>query len=277
MNKYLRLIRFQAPIGTFLIYTPCIFGLLFGLLKTGRIIQISEFLKFFFGAFCARSAGCILNDIFDRKLDAYVTRTKSRPLVTGEISVKKAILIFILFSIGAFSVLRTLSVKSGLVCVVAALFVIIYPFCKRFTNFPQVLLGFLFNSGMLAGFLNISTSFDYTLLFPYLAFIFWTIIYDTIYAMQDINDDKMIGIKSTAIKFGSKYKLILHLLNTFYLLLLLTFWHVNALKNPLLVFIAFIINASVIKKSGEANFSKMFKLSLFSSIILCLGLFINIF
>lgn len=275
LKKYLNLIRFKSQTGTLLLFFPCAFGLLFGGLHNHDLPSMLIFLKFFFGAFFARSAGCIINDIWDRKFDGNVKRTSKRPMATGEIKIKNALILFIIFLTFALLIILTINTLVAIICVVAFLLSIIYPLLKRFTYYPQVLLGFLFNIGIIAGFFSVSQNINYSIILPYLGFILWTIIYDTIYAMQDIKDDLLIGVKSTAIKFGNSYKFILHILNIFYFILLMCFWLLNNLHFPFFVLVSFLVLAVLIKKSNQDNFAKMFKLNLISCLILCIGLFLN--
>lgn len=223
-----------------------------------------------------RSAGGVINDILDRKFDSKVERTKDRPIASGQIAVSKSIILLLILLILSFGLLLTMPIKTILICSFSLIFVFIYPLLKRFTYFPQVLLGFIFNIGLIAGFYAVSESINYSLFVLYIALILWTIIYDTLYAMQDIKDDVLIGVKSTAIKFGQNYKMILFILGVIYLLLLLLFWHINALNFIIIPYISCAILFVIIEKADIPNFGRMFKFSIIPCIIICIGIIINL-
>ena len=143
------------------------------------------------------------------------------------------------------------------------------------TYFPQVFLGITFNIGLIACFFAVSTLVEPSLLLLYIALILWTVIYDTLYAMQDVKDDIIIGVKSTALLFGQNYKIILQILNVFYLILTLAFWHIYGLKFVIIHVLSFALMAFLVQNSREGNFSISFKSSILACIILCLGIFLN--
>ena len=153
-----------------------------------------------------RGAGCIINDIFDRDLDKSVSRTKNRPIASGEISIRDAFLLFLFLSGLGLTILLSLNLLSILIGFISFLLLIIYPLSKRVTYWPQLILGITFNVGVLIGFSSATGNINFTILFLYVAGIFWTLGYDTIYAVQDIEDDLKIGIKSTALLFGKNVK-----------------------------------------------------------------------
>jgi len=165
---------------------------------------ILQILLFFIGAIVMRSAGCIINDIWDRKLDVRVARTKSRPLASGEVKFRTALLLLILLLLMGLLILTQLNWLTRLLAVIAMALVILYPAMKRITWWPQAFLGVTFNFGMLMGYAAASGILTPVALIIYLGALFWTIGYDTIYAHQDIEDDRIVGVKSTALKFADQ-------------------------------------------------------------------------
>jgi 4-hydroxybenzoate polyprenyltransferase len=190
------LMRLHKPLPIFMLFFPCFFGIL---LSSNGIIDWFLVALFFFGSVIMRSAGCIINDIWDQNLDRQVERTKDRPLASGDLSnIDAIIILFILLFVGLFILLQ-LRVKSIFVALSSIVLVVLYPSLKRFTYFPQICLGFVWNIGILVAHFNIAEQITIQIIIAYIACIFWTIGYDTIYAFADIVDDKKVGIKSTAI------------------------------------------------------------------------------
>ncbi len=218
MNAYARLMRLDRPVGIWLLFWPCIWGLALGvqmLISHGVEMQsmglnfIRHALLFFIGAVVMRSAGCIINDIWDRKLDAAVARTKNRPLASGEVKLRQALLLLVILLLLAGLIWLQLGFLARFLCIVAMLLVIAYPAMKRITWWPQAFLGVTFNFGILIGYATAVGNLTPAVMTIYLGAIFWTIGYDTIYAHQDIEDDRAIGIKSTAVKFqGNSRKFV---------------------------------------------------------------------
>ena len=209
--------RLNSPIGSMLLLYPCLWGLISASSSIEEIRQnIFLFIIFILGAFVMRSAGCVINDIFDRNIDIQVDRTKSRPLADKSISLHESVVIFItLSSIGLCILLslNTLSIKVGLL---SFILLIIYPLTKRITYWPQLFLALTFNIGVLIGYAAITNILPFEIYFLYAAGIFWTLGYDTIYAYQDIDDDISIGVKSTAILFKDSAK---YWISSFYILM----------------------------------------------------------
>lgn len=206
MNVYGRLMRLDRPVGIWLLFWPCVWGLLLG---AGNVMSL-EFLRqlflFFMGAVVMRSAGCIVNDIWDRKLDAKVARTKTRPLASGEINLRRTVTLLVALLLLALFIWLQLNFTARFLCVIALALVFAYPAMKRITWWPQAFLGVTFNFGVLVGYAAQTGHLNIAIMIFYLGAMFWTIGYDTIYAHQDIEDDRMIGIKSTAIRFEQNPK-----------------------------------------------------------------------
>lgn len=204
-RPYLQLMRADRPIGTWLLLIPCWQSLALAVAATGwRDHDLWLIAAFAIGAFVMRGAGCVLNDIVDRDFDAQVARTRSRPIPSGRVSVMQAVVFLaVLLAIG-FAILLTMNLTSILLGVAALGPVAIYPFMKRFTYWPQVFLGVAFNWGALIGWVAHTGAFGWPAVALYASGIAWTLAYDTIYAYQDREDDALIGVKSTALRFGER-------------------------------------------------------------------------
>jgi 4-hydroxybenzoate polyprenyltransferase len=209
-RPYLRLARFDRPIGSWLLLMPCWWSAALAAGVGGDIGQLpSVIVLFFVGAFVMRGAGCTWNDITDRDLDALVERTRSRPIPAGQVSVPKAAIFLVVQALIGLAVLlqfNRLAVATGIASLVI---VAIYPFMKRITWWPQTVLGLAFSWGALMGFAVMLGRIDASALLLYAGSIAWVIGYDTIYAHQDAEDDALIGIKSTALLFGARTRLAL--------------------------------------------------------------------
>ena len=208
LKIFISLTRLNRPIGYLLLFWPCSWGLAYAFSLNNDIELFLYYLVlFFFGAILMRSAGCIVNDIVDRRLDKKVKRTKNRPLAANLISVKKAFFyVFGLCGLAFFILIQfnLLTIVLGLASMSLAFS---YPFMKRITYWPQLFLGLTFNWGMIMAYTAILDQIALEVVLLYLSAIFWTLGYDTIYGLQDIKDDEIIGMKSTSIKFKENPKL----------------------------------------------------------------------
>lgn len=201
-RPFLRLARMDRPIGTWLLFWPC--GWSIGLAaNSGQVPDLGLLTTFAIGAFVMRGAGCTINDMWDRNIDSKVARTRDRPITSGQVSLFDA-LVFLGGQLGVgLLILLTLNWYSVLLGASSMGLVIAYPVMKRFTYYPQFVLGLAFNWGALLGWSSVTGLCDWSVCLPlYAAGISWTMIYDTIYAHQDKYDDAILGVKSTAIKFG---------------------------------------------------------------------------
>lgn len=208
-RPYLRLSRADRPVGTWLLLLPCWWGLGLAVAADpagGSLWDIWIALGCALGAFLMRGAGCTWNDITDRKIDAQVARTRSRPLPSGQVSVKGALVWLVAQVAIAALILLSFNGFTIVLGIVALAPVAIYPFAKRFTWWPQVFLGVAFNWGALLAWAAHTGSLSLAPVLLYLAGIAWTLFYDTIYAHQDRDDDALIGVKSTARLFGEATK-----------------------------------------------------------------------
>ena len=204
ITSYLNLIRFYKPIGFLLLMWPCWFSL--SLLELEINLLLSWLIIFLMGSFFMRSAGCIINDMVDKEIDKNVYRTALRPLASGNISlIEASILLFILLFLSSLILLQ-FKFFTMIIGLLSIPFVILYPFAKRFTHFPQIILGFIFSWGVLIVAFEFNEKLNFNYIILYLACVFWTIGYDTIYAYQDKVDDIKNSIKSTAVFFDQNGK-----------------------------------------------------------------------
>jgi len=204
-RPYLRLSRADRPIGTWLLLIPCWWSLLLAALSTGQFGWYDAWIALgcAIGAFLMRGAGCTWNDITDRDFDGQVERTRSRPIPSGQVTVKGAVIWMVIQSLIAFGILLTFPPMAIAFGIASLILVAIYPFAKRFTWWPQAFLGLAFNWGALLGWVAHTGRLDWPAVALYGSGIAWTLFYDTIYAHQDKEDDALIGVKSTARLFGN--------------------------------------------------------------------------
>ncbi|GLX82126.1 4-hydroxybenzoate octaprenyltransferase [Thalassotalea eurytherma] len=198
--------RIDKPIGTYLLLWPTYWALW---IAAEGFPSLHLLFVFTLGVFLMRSAGCVINDFADRKVDGEVKRTNQRPLVTGLISPEQAILLFVCLLAAAFGLVTSLSWYTIQLSFIAVFLATLYPFMKRYTNLPQVVLGAAFSWGMIMAFAEVMGYIPLAAWFLFFANLTWTVAYDTMYAMVDRDDDLRIGVKSTAILFGENDKKII--------------------------------------------------------------------
>ena len=210
LNLFIELTRLRRPIGYMLLFWPCAWGLTIAYNFNQKLnLYFFYLVLFFLGAMLMRSAGCIINDIADKDFDKKVSRTKNRPIASGEISVKTGLVYSIILCATAFVVLLNFNNFTILLALGSMPLAFTYPLMKRFTYWPQLFLGITFNYGLILGWTSVYSEIDLIPIIFYIGAIFWTLGYDTIYGFQDIKDDEIIGIKSTAIKFKNNPKIFL--------------------------------------------------------------------
>ena len=202
INYLLDLIRFNKPTGFLLLMWPCWFAI--ALLPKNQIELINWYIYFLIGAFLMRSAGCVINDLIDKDLDKNIKRTANRPLASNKISIFEAYLFLCIILIMSLAILIQFKIDSILVSLASLPLIILYPFMKRYTHWPQLILGLAFNWGVLIVSVQFYNEVSIYFFILYIACIFWTLAYDTIYAYQDRDDDIKNNIKSTAVLFGDK-------------------------------------------------------------------------
>lgn len=214
---YLKLLRLHQPTGVFLLLWPC----LWGVALAGGAADLGLTFLFIIGSIVMRGAGCIINDLADIEFDKKVERTKNRPLASGAISKSHAYFVLILMLSIGLCVLFFLNRLAITIALFSMVLVVAYPFMKRITYWPQLFLGFTFNVGVLIGYAQVADRLDLSAFILYLAGIFWTLGYDTIYGYQDIRDDLKIGVKSSAIAISGYPKLMLAIFYSLMSLLLI--------------------------------------------------------
>jgi len=204
LRPYLRLARLDRPIGSWLLLIPCWWSVGLTGIRTNHFPSLWHIVLFLIGAFAMRGAGCTWNDLVDRDLDGLVERTRSRPIPSGQVTVAEATAFMMLQALIGFLVLIQFNRYTVITGICSLLVVAIYPFMKRITYWPQIVLGLAFSYGALMGWPAAFGRLDWPALVLYAGSICWVIGYDTIYAHQDREDDLLIGIKSTALLFGEE-------------------------------------------------------------------------
>lgn len=205
---FIALTRLNKPIGFMLLFWPCTWGLTLGYFYSNEIhLYLKHMLLFFLGSVLMRSAGCIFNDIVDRDLDKKVQRTKNRPIASGKVSVLIGFIYIIFLCFAALLILLEFNWLTIILGISSMTLAFAYPFMKRVTYWPQLFLGLTFNWGIIMSWTSMTNNISIEPIILYLAAIFWTLGYDTIYGLQDIHDDEIIGIKSTSIKFKKNVKI----------------------------------------------------------------------
>jgi 4-hydroxybenzoate polyprenyltransferase len=208
-RPYLRLARLDRPIGSWLLLMPCWWSVGLAGMRVEQFPRLWHIVLFFIGAFAMRGAGCTWNDLVDRNLDGLVERTRSRPIPSGQVTVAEATAFMLLQALVGFLVLIQFNRFTVITGLCSLLVVAIYPFMKRITYWPQIVLGLAFSYGALLGWPAAFGRLDWPAIVLYAGSISWVIGYDTIYAHQDREDDLLIGIKSTALLFGEKTRSML--------------------------------------------------------------------
>ena len=278
MNAYFRLMRLNKPIGIYLLLWPTYWALF---LSAGGWPDIDLLIIFTFGVIITRSAGCVINDYADREIDKHIARTRDRPITTGEISPKAALLLFFALGLAAFALVlltNTLTIKISFIALALA---ILYPFTKRWTNLPQLILGLAFAMSVPMAFSAQTGAVPASAGWIFLATVLWTLIYDTLYAMADRDEDLKIGVKSTAILFAKYDQIFITLLQV---LLMIVFIKIGNLFNlgtffdiSLIIILLFMIyHQFLIKKRQKMDYFKAFINNHFIGMIVFFGIFLSI-
>ncbi len=238
------LTRLNKPIGFMLLFWPCLWGLTLGYyFNDETFIYFKYIFLFFLGSVLMRSAGCIFNDIVDRDFDKKVERTKSRPIASGKISVFESFIYIILLCLISLLILLQFNKLTIILGLSSMIFAFAYPFMKRITYWPQLFLGLTFNWGIIMGWSALTNNISIEPLLLYLSAIFWTLGYDTIYGLQDIHDDEVIGVKSTSIKFKNNPKVFVGSCYCLCVLFILVMFFIMELNKYILFFsIPFIVS-----------------------------------
>ena len=281
LNLFIELIRLKKPIGFMLLFWPCAWGLTLAYDFSSSLNNYFFYLiLFFLGSVFMRSAGCIVNDILDKEFDSKVFRTKNRPIASGKISIKIAILYSFILCLLALFVLLNFNLFTIILALGSMPLAFTYPLMKRFTYWPQLFLGITFNYGLILGWTAIKGEISIVPMIFYLGAIFWTLGYDTIYGYQDIKDDEIIGLKSTSIKFKGKEKKFLFICYAFVLILLIFGGYKMQMHNSyylltLIPFVhLFIYQIKTFNLNDPSSCLKVFKSNNFFGLIVFLNIFI---
>ena len=284
LKLFIDLVRLKKPIGFMLLFWPCAWGLTLAYDFSQSLNKYFFYLSLFFlGAVLMRSAGCVVNDILDREFDNRVFRTKNRPIASEKISVKLGIFYVLILCFLALLVLLNFNFFTIILALGSMPLAFTYPLMKRFTYWPQLFLGITFNYGLILGWTAITGQLDIVPIMLYLGAIFWTLGYDTIYGYQDIKDDEIIGLKSTAIKFKSNpYIFLVTCYLFFYFLLISTglIMDLNKLYFLFSIIVLFHLFNFQIKKLNIKNPNSclaIFKSNNFLGLIVYFGLLIGKF
>ena len=277
-KHYLNLIRFFQPIGFFLVAWPALWALLIASDGSPDLLLVFIFLL---GSFLMRSAGCIINDFADRDFDGYVKRTQYRPLATKVISPSEALQLFFIFSLVSCLLLFTTNILTFFFAICAFALATLYPFTKRFFNYPQVILGLAFSCSIPMAFAAQTEKISFVVLPVYLAVICWVVCYDTFYALADKEDDKKIGIRSTALIFGKYTRSITIILQIIFITLMSITGLIQQYKNYFfygifIVIILFVYQQCLVNNGGEKNFLKAFKNNNLVGLIIFSSLFLEL-
>ena len=254
---FIELTRLKKPIGYMLLFWPCAWGLTLAYDFDKSFNDYFLYLLLFLsGSILMRSAGCIVNDIFDKKFDKKVARTKNRPIASGKISIILALAYSVILCFLAFIVLINFNKLTIILAICSMPLAFTYPLMKRLTYWPQLFLGITFNYGLILGWTAVNNDHFYLPIIFYLGAIFWTLGYDTIYGYQDIADDEIIGVKSTSIKFKKIPKLFVSICYLIFIMSLVIvgfLMSLNKIYYFLLLFIIFHLIFYQIRKFNSKN------------------------
>ena len=280
LKNFINITRLNKPIGFMLLFWPCSWGLSLGhyFRKDFDVFMYYLFL-FFCGSVLMRSAGCIVNDIVDEKIDQKVLRTKNRPIASGSLSKNLAWIYVFVLCLLAFIILIQFNFLTICLGIFSMIFAFSYPFMKRFTYWPQLFLGFTFNWGIIMAWTAITNEISHLPVLLYVGAIFWTLGYDTIYGLQDASDDEVIGIKSTAIKFKDNLNVFLggsYIISSILLLFVVISLEINYFLIFLLFFmISLFYQIKVCDIKNPAMCLKAFKSNNLSGLFVFLTLYLT--
>ena len=275
---FIELTRLNKPIGFMLLFWPCSWGLAYAYSFNGDINLFFQYLiLFFLGSVLMRSAGCIFNDIVDKDYDKKVSRTKFRPIAAGKISVRQALVYVLVLCFLAFLVLIQFNFFTITLGISSMLLAFSYPFMKRITYWPQLFLGVTFNWGIIMAWSAINNNISIEIVVLYISAIFWTLGYDTIYGVQDMSDDEIIGLKSTSIKFKKNIKTFVsfsYLITLSVLIFLFkNFLGINIFSLLILMFtLSLLFQILKFKKNNSKSCLEAFKFNNVSGFILFLAI-----
>jgi len=281
LKIFINLTRLNKPIGFMLLFWPCSWGLAYAYgFDQNLNIFLYYILLFFLGSALMRSAGCIFNDIVDKDFDKKVERTKQRPIASGKISIKQSVIYILILCLVSFVILIQFNSKTIYLGLGSMILAFSYPFMKRITYWPQLFLGLTFNWGMIMACTAILDQISTEIILLYLSAIFWTLGYDTIYGVQDIADDEIIGIKSTAIKFKENIKLFVGAcyLITFLLIIYVFKKNIGINLSTFFIFmfsLSLIYQIKIFNNDNPMNCLKAFKINNFSGIFMFVTIIVS--
>ena len=275
----IQLTRLDKPIGILLLFWPCVWGLTLGYYFNEKtIIYLKYIVLFFLGSVLMRTAGSIFNDIIDKNFDKKVQRTKERPIASGKVSVLEAFIYIVFFCLVAFFILLQFNWLTIALGISSMIFAFSYPFMKRITYWPQLFLGLTFNWGIIMGWTAMTNNISIEPIILYFSAIFWTLGYDTIYGLQDIRDDEIIGVKSTSVKFKKNVKFFVGTCySLFVFLILIMFLMMEIDKYLLLLSVFFILSLiyqlKIFKINNPKSCLAAFKINNLTGIFLFIFIF----
>ena len=278
MNAYIRLMRLNKPIGTYLLLWPTYWALF---LSAKGWPDIDLLIIFTLGVLVMRSAGCVINDYADRNIDQNIARTKDRPLITGEVSPKSALRLFVFLLIIAFGLVLLTNALTIQLSLIALALATLYPFTKRWTHLPQVVLGLAFGMSVPMAFSAQTGSIPVSAGWIFLATIVWTLIYDTFYAMADRDEDIKIGVKSTAILFEKYDQIFITFLQILLIIVFVVIGNLFDLGSiyyfSLVIILIFMIyHQFLMKKRQKELFFKAFLNNNFIGMTAFIGIFLSV-
>jgi len=275
---YFKLARLDKPVGIYLLLWPSLMGLMLGGINSD-IYEVKNFFIVLIGAILVRSCGCVINDISDHRFDKLVSRTKDRPIASGQISLREAWLFFFLLALSSLGLLLFVPKTTIYISMIIAVFILLYPLTKRFLKAPQFFLGITFGSGTLVSYSLVSTNLSLSILLLFIGTVLWIINFDTIYALEDIEDDKLIGINSTPILWGDRAIIISKILHLLFYFSLLLIFYINQfsplfLAILLLLFCIYFYQNSLV---NQGKYLKAFKMNNWVGMMASIGFAIEIF
>ena len=277
---FIELTRLNKPIGFLLLFWPCSWGLAYAYIKNqNTVLFIYYLILFFLGSLLMRSAGCIFNDIVDKDFDKKVKRTRERPIAAGKITINHSLVYVALLCMLAFIILIQFNYMTIILGLSSMFLAFSYPFMKRITYWPQLFLGVTFNWGLIMAWTAMGNIISVEIVILYFSAIFWTLGYDTIYGTQDISDDEIIGLKSTALKFKNNIKKFVTMT---YIITITSIIYLfkDSFKFDVSTFFIFLFFISLVyqiikfKKNQPALCLHAFKLNNYSGLFLFLGIFL---
>ncbi len=284
LKLFIELTRLNKPTGYLLLFWPCLWGLTLAYNFNYQTKTYFVYLIYFLlGSILMRSAGCIVNDLCDKKFDKKVKRTKNRPIASGKISTKLALIYTSVLCLMAFTILLNFNFLTIILAIASMPLAFTYPLMKRFTYWPQLFLGITFNYGLVLAWISIHNNIELTPLIFYIGAIFWTLGYDTIYGYQDIKDDEIIGVKSTSIKFKKNPKNFLLLCYSFLLAsliiigIMMQFNNIFYLSLIFPIYHLFFYQIKILDIKNPKNCLKIFKSNNFIGLIIYINILIGKF